>query len=65
MAASLSTPSMETYSTACSRILEIIASPSKHTDYEITLDSVSYCLAMMIPMLNNTNTVRICYLANT
>ena len=58
LATSLATPSAETYSAACSRILEILAPTSKYTDYENTLDSVSRSLLSMIPILNNTNSVR-------
>jgi hypothetical protein len=46
-----------TYSSACARVIEIVASTSKHTDFERAAEQVARSLVSMVPILNSTNSV--------
>ncbi|KAJ7901938.1 hypothetical protein B0H14DRAFT_1261278 [Mycena olivaceomarginata] len=47
--------SAERYSSAITRVLELVASTSQHKDYETSLRGVCLCLASLIVVLNGTD----------
>jgi hypothetical protein len=54
---SMPAPSIETYSTACNRILEVLAATSYHIDWEAALYTVAKSLTDMAHLLNDANLV--------
>jgi hypothetical protein len=45
------------FSSACARVLEVVASTSKHIDFTKALEQVAQSLVSMVPILNVTKSV--------